>query len=479
MKRLNELMDTDIDVEIKGIKINSKNVNPGDLFICTDMGTLDRHDFIDDAIERGAAAIIVKKDVGEKSVPIIKVDNPNDYLPITCSKFYDEPEKKLKLIGVTGTDGKTTIATMIQTLMGNDICGYIGTNGYNCSKFNKDTDNTTPDSDKLYGMFDEFVKADCKYVSMEVCSEALMRGRVKNLEFDVSVISNITREHLNIHGTLENYVASKNKIFSQTKKEGYCILNKDDEHFEESKAACHSKILTYGKDGDNDLYFKDVKLLFGASIFTFCFKGKEYKVKSNMAGLFNVYNLCAAILAMFALGYKFEDFKDKIEKIKVPGRQAMIDLGQDFYVMVDFAHTPNGVLKILEYAKGLDVNRIISVSGQPGERDKEKRKYVGKALADSSDYVIVTTDDPRSEDPKDIADMMMELVKDTYHSYEYIFDRREAIRKAINMAKPKDIVLLLGKGNEKYNKMDGWLQEISDLKEATKAIEDRLKVEIK
>ena len=241
-------------------------------------------------------------------------------------------------------------------------------------------------------MFDEFVKANCKYVAMEVCSEALMRGRVKNLEFDVSVISNITREHLNIHGTIENYVASKNKIFSQTKKDGYCILNKDDEHFEESKAACNSKILTYGKGEDNDLYFKDVKLLFGSSIFTFCYDGKEYKVKSNMAGLFNVYNLCAAILAMFALGYKFDEFKDKIETIRVAGRQTMIDLGQDFYAMVDFAHTPNGVLKILEYANSLDVNRIISVSGQPGERDKEKRKYVGKALADLSDYVIVTTE---------------------------------------------------------------------------------------
>ena len=204
MKKLNELMDTDIDVEISGIKINSKNVEKGDLFICTDMGTLDRHKFIDDAIEKGAAAIIVKKDVGKKSVPIIKVDNPNDYLPITCSNFYDNPEKKMKIVGVTGTDGKTSISTMVQTLLGSDKCGYIGTNGYTCSKFEKDTDNTTPDSDKLYGIFDEFVHAGCKYVSMEVCSEALMRGRVKNLEFDVSIISNITSEHLNVHGTLES-----------------------------------------------------------------------------------------------------------------------------------------------------------------------------------------------------------------------------------------------------------------------------------
>ena len=479
MKRLNELMDTDIDVEINGIKINSKNVEKGDLFICTDMGTLDRHEFIDDAIERGAAAIIVKKDVGKKSVPIIKVDNPNDYLPLTCSNFYDNPEKKMKIIGVTGTDGKTTIATMVQTLLGSDKCGYIGTNGYTCSKFIKDTDNTTPDSDKLYGIFDEFVGADCKYVSMEVCSEALMRGRVKNLEFDVSIISNITSEHLNIHGTLENYVESKNKLFSQTKKDGYCILNRDDEHFESSKAACNGKILTYGKSKENDLYFKDVKLLPGLNIFTACYKGEEYKIKCDMAGLFNVYNLCAAMLAMFALGYKYEDFSDRIETIKVPGRLEMIDLGQDFYAMVDYAHTPNGINNILTYVRSLDVNRIISVSGQAGERDASKRKYVGEALAKGSDYIVLTMEDPRSEDPKIIADMMMELVKDTYHSYEFVPDRGKAIQRAIDMAKPKDIVLVLGKGNESYEKMNGWVMNFNDIVETKKAIENRLKVGMK
>ena len=479
MKKLNELIDTDIDVEINGIKINSKNVNPGDLFICTDMGTLDRHEFIDDAIERGAAAIIVKKDVGEKSIPIIKVENPNDYLPIACSNFYDNPENKMKIIGVTGTDGKTTIATMVQTLLGNKDCGYIGTNGYTCSKFEKDTDNTTPDSDKLYGIFDEFVKADCKYVSMEVCSEALMRGRVKNLKFDVSIISNITSEHLNIHGTLENYIESKNKLFSQTKQEGYCILNKDDAHFEESMKCCNGKILTYGKDEDNDLYFKDLKMIPGMNFFTACYKGEEYKVKCDMAGLFNVYNLCAAMLAMFALGYKYEEFSDRIETIKVPGRLEMINLGQDFYAMVDYAHTPNGINNILKYVRSLDVNKIITVSGQAGERDASKRKYVGEALAKGSDYIVLTMEDPRSEDPKVIADMMMELVKDTYHSYEFIADRGKAIQRAIDMANPKDIVLVLGKGNENYEKMNGWVMNFNDIKETKKAIENRLKVEIK
>ena len=158
MKKLNELGNYNCDVEINGIKINSKEIEPGDLFVCTDKGTADRHEFIDDAIERGAVAVIVKRDVGEKSVPIIKVEDPNRDLPILCSKFYDEPEKKLTMIGVTGTDGKTSVATMVQTLLGKRNCGYIGTNGCNCEGFITDISNTTPDSDKLYGYLNEFNK---------------------------------------------------------------------------------------------------------------------------------------------------------------------------------------------------------------------------------------------------------------------------------------------------------------------------------
>ena len=198
-----------------------------------------------------------------------------------------------------------------------------------------------------------------------------------------------------------------------------------------------------------------------------------------MAGLFNIYNLCAAMLAMFALGYKYEEFSDRIETIKVPGRLEMINLGQDFYAMVDYAHTPNGINNILKYVRSLDVNKIITVSGQAGERDASKRKYVGEALAKGSDYIVLTMEDPRSEDPKVIADMMMELVKDTYHSYEFIADRGKAIQRAIDMANPKDIVLVLGKGNENYEKMNGWVMNFNDIKETKKAIENRLKVEIK
>ena len=473
MKKLNELINCEYDVEITGIKTNSNEVEKGNLFICTDRGTLDRHKFIDDAIEKGASAIIVKNDVGEKSVPVIKVDNPNDLLSIIESKFYDAPENKLKMIGVTGTDGKTSVSTMIQTLIGKDYCGYIGTNGYSFNKFNKETNNTTPDADKLYGILDEFVKANCKYCSMEVSSEALMRERVKNIDYDVTILTNITSEHLNIHGSLENYIKDKSKLFKMVKPNGFCILNKDDEHFNEIKSACKGNILTYGKDSSNDLYFKDVKLFPQKSIFKLIYDNKEYNVESPMPGYFNIYNLCASILACFSLGYSFEDIKNNISKLHVSGRLEIIDLGQDFYVMVDYAHTPNGVLKLLEYVKMLDVNNIITVIGQAGERDPYKRKYVGENVVKNSDKAIFTYEDPRKEDPKDIINDMIELVRE-YKNYEIIVDRSEAIKRAINIAKKGDIVLILGKGNETYEKLKDRTIYFNDIEEAKKYINERL-----
>lgn len=476
MKKLNELMDTNYDVVVNGIKINSKEIEKGDLFVCTDMGTLDRHQFIDDAINRGASAIIVKKEVGEKSLPVIKVENPNELLPILCSKFYDEPEKKLTMIGVTGTDGKTSVATMIQTLLGNENSGYIGTNGYSCYKFNKDTNNTTPDSDKLYGYLDEFVSADCKYCSMEVCSEALMRGRVSGISYDVSILTNITSEHLNIHGSLENYVESKCKLFKQTKKDGFCILNKDDEHFEQAKSMANGKVLTYGESPDNDLYFKDIKLFPGKNLFKVVYKGEEYQVNSPMAGLFNVYNLSAAILTLFALGYSFQDIEKRIPLLHVSGRLEMIDMGQNFYAMVDYAHTPNGITKLLEYVKLLPIKRSIVVIGQAGERDPYKRKTVGEIVAKNSDLAIFTYEDPRSEDPKDIINMMIENIKDM-DNYKIIIDRSKAIKYAIDNAQEGDMVMVLGKGNETYEKLKDRTIYFNDIEEVKKHLSDRLKVE--
>lgn len=478
MKKLNELIDCNIDVLVKGIKINSRDIKEGDLFVCTNMGTMDRHLFIDDAIKKGACAIIAKKDVGKKSVPILVVNNPNDLLPQLCSRFYDEPEKELTMIGVTGTDGKTSVSTIIQTLLGLSKCGYIGTNGYSCAAFNKDTDNTTPDSDKLYGYFREFLDNGCKYCSMEVGSEALMRGRVKDLEYDVSILTNITSEHLNVHGSLQNYIDSKCQLFRNTKKDGFCILNGDDDHYLEVKNCCNGHILTYGSKREYDLYFKDVELTPSKTTFNFIYKDKEYHVESPFPGLFNVYNLSAAMLTLFALDYSFDEFSKYIPDIKVSGRLEMIDMGQDFYVMVDYAHTPNGITKLLEYVKLLPIRRSIVVIGQAGERDAYKRKEVGEIVARNCDYAIFTYEDPRSEDPRDIIEMMLENIKDCTN-YEVIIDRSDAIKRAIEIAEPNDMVMVLGKGNETYEKLKDRVIYFNDIEEVKRHLNSRLKVEVR
>lgn len=479
IKKLSELYPVyqGKEVEIKGIKINSKQVEPGDLFVCTKGVTTDRHDFIDDAIKHGASAVVISKEMKEKSVPLIKVDNTNEELPRLCRKFYDHPEEKLKLISVGGTDGKTTTSTIIQALLTDEVCGYIGTNGRRCSKFDKDTDNTTPDSDKLYAYFDEFLRAGCKMVVMETSSEAFFRHRLDGLFFDCGAITNITSEHLNIHGSFENYLDCKCQQFRQIKDGGISVLNFDDAHFEEVKKNVKGTLYTYGKDKSCTLWIKEYQIHPKYTEITYVYEQKEEKIKSPLLGEFNVYNLAAGILIALSLGVDFDTIKERIANIKVSGRlEVLPDMGQKFDVMIDYAHTPNGILNLLTFIHTLDIRRSIVVIGQAGERDYLKRPVVGKVVCDNASYAIFCYEDPRSEDPKDIIDMMTRDVHDK-NKYEIVIDRSQAIKRAINIAEEKDMVLILGKGNETYEKLRDGTIYFNDIEEATKHLKARLERE--
>lgn len=474
MKKLSELYPLYPDIEIKDIKINSKEVEKGDIFVCTKGVTTDRHDFIDDAVNNGAVAVVVSKEV-KTSVPVIKVENTNLELPKLCAKFYDHPEKKLQMIGVTGTDGKTSVATIIQTLLGNDICGYIGTNGRCCSKFDKDTNNTTPDSDKLYGYLDEFVQSGCKYVSMETSSEAFFRGRLIGINYQIGAITNITREHLNIHGSFENYIDCKCQLFRQIDKDGYAILNKDDEFYYKVRESCACHVYTYGLDEDNTMQIKHFTIRPDRTLITYRYQGKDYHVESPLLGDFNVYNLACALLVCLATGREMEDLLKRVPQLFVSGRLDMLpNIGQNFSVMIDYAHTPNGISKLLNFVHTLDINRSIVVIGSAGERDYLKRPLMGKTVVENASYAIFTYEDPRSEEPIDIINMMISDIKDTHNNFEIVVDRSMAIKKAIDMAKEKDIVLILGKGNETYQKLKHETIYFNDIEEAMKHLKDRL-----
>ena len=476
MKKLRELYpETNSDVLISSIQINSKDIQKGDLFVCTKGVTADRHDFIDDAIKNGASAIVVSKEVGKKSVPIIFVEDTNKELPYLCQKFYDYPDRSLTMIGVTGTDGKTTTTTVVQTLLGRDVCGYIGTNGRSYQDFDGDNPNTTPDAQNLYFYLSEFVEHGCQYASIETSSEAFFRGRLQAMEFDISAYTNITSEHLNIHGSFENYLDSKLNLFRQTKKDGFCILNHDDPYFSNAKEVSSGKVLSYGMGEDNDLRISSFQLYPDHTDIVFRYQEKDYSITSPLMGDFNVYNLACGLLCVLALGFSMEELIPKISKIKVSGRLELLDTKTPYYVMVDYAHTPNGITKLLNFVHTLDINRSIVVIGQAGERDYLKRPKVGNVVVENASYAIFTYEDPRSEDPEDICRDIIAELKDTHDNYEIVIDRREAIQKAIRLAGEKDMVLILGKGNETYEKLKNEIIYFNDIEEALKAVNLREK----
>jgi len=473
-KKLNELYpEIGSDTLIKAIKINSKECEEGDLFVCTKGVTADRHDYIDDALKHGASAVVVSRDVPSKGVPIIKVPDTNRELPYLCQKFYDYPDKKLHMIGVTGTDGKTSVATIIQTLIGSDLCGYVGTNGRSCAKFKGDSPNTTPDVHYMYPFLDEFVNYGCKYVALEASSEAFFRGRMLTYQFDISCYTNVTSEHLNIHGTFENYLESKLQLFKQTKKDGFCILNYDDPYFEQFKAASNGTVLTYGRNSLCDLEIVDFKLYPDYSDIIYKYKGEEIKIKSPLMGDFNVYNLACALLSVLALGFNLDKVLENIKTLKISGRLELLNTNTPYFVMVDYAHTPNGISKLLNFVHTLDINKSIVVIGQAGERDYLKRPKVGNVVVENASYAIFTYEDPRSEDPAKICEDIVKELKETHDNYEIVIDRREAINKAVALANVGDMVLILGKGNETYEKLKDETIYFNDIEEAYNAVAAR------
>jgi len=446
MKKINELYECDFDGEIQDIKINSKEVQMGDVFVCTKGINVDRHDFIDEAINNGASLLIVNNDK-KYSIPSIKVEDPNEELAVLSRKFYDYPDEKLKLIGITGTDGKTTTATIIRYLLGEDECGYIGTNGVESKTFKESIPNTTPECHLIYKYLNLFVKENLKFVSMETSSEAFFRHRLDSFLFDIGILTNVTGDHLNVHKTFDKYLESKKNLFRQIKDNGIVILNIDDKYYNEFKDI-HRNVLTYGNDKNADLCIKEIVENENNTLIKFIYNNIRYTITSPLLGIFNVYNLMASILCLIHFGYSMEEIIFKIKNIKVPkGRCEILNFDTNYKIVLDYAHTVNGLNSILSYLNNIKKSRIITVTGSAGGREKEKRKNMGKVVLEKSDLVIFTTDDPRYEDPLDI---ISEMIGKSTGNYEIIVDRKSAIKYALDNAKENDIVLIAGKGRDQY-----------------------------
>lgn len=447
MIKLSKLYEGYQDILINGIKINSKDVKKNDIFVCTKGVSSDKNDYIEEAVRKGAAAVITNKKV-DIEIPVIVVENVDKELIKLAKKMYHYDENNLELIAVTGTNGKTTIASIISDMIGNDICGYMGTNGIKCSKFLKSIKNTTPGAERLFKYFEMFYKNGCKYLSMEASSEAFYRKRLEDIKFKIGIFSNISEDHLNVHKTIDNYISCKKELFKRVSNDGFSILNIDDKYYNDFLEVSKGTILTYGKNESN-LQIIDYKCYIDHTFVTLKYMNNIYSFSSPLLGEFNVYNLCAAMLSLLALNYDILDVIKRVFNIKIPkGRVEFLNFGQKYNIILDYAHTTDALLKVYTFLNSVKKGNIITVIGSAGGREKEKRKYMGKVVLDNSDYVIFTMDDPRYESVDSIIDDLISI--SDKKNYIRIIDREKAIYKALNVAKANDIVLIAGKGIDNY-----------------------------
>ena len=442
--------------EIMSIEMDSREVKDGSLFICIEGYTVDGHHYVGQAVANGAVAIIAEKDV-DADVPIIKVRSTMRAMAILANAFYDNPTSKMQMIGITGTNGKTSVSHLIEEILrkAGKKTGLIGTIGMKINEEAFETKNTTPDSLTLQKYFAQMVDADVDAAVMEVSSHALHIGRVHGCQYDVTVFTNLTQDHLDYHKTMDAYRVAKSLLFSQlgngydVNHPRYAILNVDDEATAEYMVASQGIVMTYGIDNDADLMARDIKTTSSGTTFTFVMNEVECPVQMALVGKFNVYNILATIGATLASGLELDFIIQAIEDLRgVPGRFELVDACQDFNVIVDYAHTPDSLENVLKTIREFTEGKVYCIAGCGGDRDKLKRPLMAEIASKLSDYPIFTSDNPRTEDPVAILkDMEAGAVQ---NNYKTIVDRKDAIEYAINEAKAGDVVLIAGKGHETY-----------------------------
>ena len=437
------------NLEIKDITCDSRKVEKGFAFVCIDGSAADGHNYAKAAEEAGAAVIISQKPTGAKNEIIVE-DTRKTYARMSANLF-DNPAKKLKLVGVTGTNGKTSVTYMIKSIIEKHgyKTGVIGTIQNLVLDEVIETNNTTPDAYELNRLFAYMYEKGCDYVIMEVSSHALDQSRVFELDFEVAAFTNLTQDHLDYHITMENYLAAKKKLFSMCKT---AVVNLDDKYTNELLSGLECDVLTYSVKSNNSTY--------SANGIQMRPDGIEYElvgyntinhVKVKTGGKFTVYNsICAAVCCM-ALGFKTESIVSALAEANgVKGRAEVVPTNKDFTIIIDYAHTPDGLQNILSTFRELKKNRLICLFGCGGDRDKTKRPIMGAIAARLSDFVVVTSDNPRTEEPASIIKDIVGGMNDYKTPYTVIENRVEAIKYVVQNAKKDDIIILAGKGHETY-----------------------------
>ena len=441
------------DLDITSIAYDSRKVVEGGVFVCIKGYETDGHKFAQAAVASGAA-VIVAEDKIDVDIPVVYVENSRRAIAELACTLYGEPSKKLSLVGITGTNGKTTITYLIKSILeaANKRVGIIGTNQNIIGDkvlLTKSTTPTTPNALELQQLFTEMVHYGAEYVVMEVSSHALELDRVYGCEFDVGVFTNLTQDHLDFHKTMENYLNAKAKLFGLSKKG---VVNFDDDGGKTivNNGDCNC-ILKTGLGEDCDLRAENIKITSRGSQFDMVYNGKTYPAMVAIPGKFSVYNALCAAGAALQLGIDIDTvIKGLASATGVVGRVEVVPTDTDYTVIIDYAHTPDGLMNIINWVKGFAEGRVITLFGCGGDRDNTKRPIMGEIAGNLSDYSIITSDNPRTENPEAIVKEIEEGIKKTNGKYITITDRREAIGYALDMAKPNDVIILAGKGQETY-----------------------------
>lgn len=474
-------------VLVKGIAYDSRQVEPGFLFVAVEGFKTDGHEYINEAIKRGASAVVMQREI---SVPAgtarVLTDNSRLALALISARFFGNPSAKMKMIGITGTNGKTTTSNLVAAVLGASglKCGLIGTIHNRIGDKILPVKHTTPESLDLQRLLAGMVDEGAAACVMEVSSHALALHRVDGCEFDTAVFTNFTQDHLDFHENMEDYLSAKLKLFNSLSaaggvKELKCaVINADDDRAADFIRASGGTVYTYGINSPADARAENIMVKAGGVNFTVRGKWGRCPLELKITGLFNVYNALAAFTSTAAMGIPVEVIKGALENIRgVPGRFEHVDSGQDFSVIVDYAHTPDGLENILKTARQLTRARLITVFGCGGDRDRKKRPLMGMIAAGYSDFTIVTSDNPRTEDPLKIIGEVEAGVKQAADKdrYTVVPDRREAIRAAVGMARRDDVIVIAGKGHEDYQIIGSEKFPFDDRLEAAAALEELLK----
>jgi len=478
--KLNELLQTvkplavegPVDRDITGITYDSRRVMPGNLFVAMRGENTDGHRYVEAAIDRGAAAVVLEREGGlNPRATRIRVEDARHTLALASAEFYSHPSQQLKVVGVTGTNGKTTTAFMIKAIMeaAGLGAGLIGTVHYQIGQRIIPASRTTPESVEIQDMMSQMLRANCSGVAMEVSSHALDLQRVAGIDYDVAVFTNLSQDHLDYHGTMKKYFEAKTKLFlalGSMRKRGRAVVNTDNEYGRRliARLGGENAVVTYGVSSDAAIRALDVRVSADGTYFVVRTPQGSVSVALPLIGRYNVANALAAIGAALSLGIDLGSIERALSTMRpVPGRMEVMDVKQDFHVYVDYAHTEDALRNVLMTVSELTKGRLIVVFGCGGDRDQGKRTPMGEAACELADFSILTSDNPRTEDPSEILKQIEEgFPVGAQSRYQVIADRREAIERALDIARPGDSVLVAGKGHETYQEFADTVVPFSD-----------------